>query len=101
MKEYLKPGDAVYAPCPSDSPLSYYFMLHTIPLAHLSFEAPGHYKRIVVIVNHGADQTLEGLLAKAHLEGGSFSALKTIKEYDSATLYELQPIEGSVNRLMP
>jgi hypothetical protein len=101
MKEYLKPGDAVYATCPSDSPLSYYFMLHTIPLAHLSFEAPGHYKRIVVIVNHGADQTLEGLLAKAHLEGGSFSALKTIKEYDSATLYELQPIEGSVNRLMP
>jgi uncharacterized membrane protein len=90
MKGYLKPGDAVYAPCPSDSPLSYYFMLQNIPLAHLSFEVPGHYKRIVVIVNHEAEQTLEGLLDKAHLEGGAFSVPKTIKEYNSATLYELQ-----------
>jgi 4-amino-4-deoxy-L-arabinose transferase-like glycosyltransferase len=97
MKGYLKPGDAVYAPCPSDAPLRYYFMLHNIPLAHLSFEAPGHYKRIVVIVNHDADQTLEGLLVKAHLERAPFSAPKTIKEYDSATLYELERAEGYVN----
>jgi hypothetical protein len=94
MKGYLKPGDAVYAPCPSDSPLSYYFMLQNIPLEHLSFEAPVHYKRIVVIVNHRADQTLEGLLAKTHLERGGFSGPEIIKVYDSATLYELHRTEG-------
>jgi len=94
MKDYLRPGDAVYAPCPSDSPLSYYFMLHGVPLKYFFPDPDFNHKRVVVIVNHHAHQTLGGLLDKANLKDRGFSSPKVIKQYDSATLYEMRRAEG-------
>jgi uncharacterized membrane protein len=97
MKDYLQPGDAVYAPCPSDSPLNYYFTIHDVPAAHLFPDADTDHKRVVVIVNHHAHQTLASILNEAHLKKRGFSNPKVIKQYDSATLYEMYRSEGSIN----
>ena len=94
MKEYLKPGDAVYAPCPSDSPLIYYFMRYHVPVAYLYPGMDANHKRAVVIVNHRAHQTLAGILGEAHLRDRGFGAAKALKIYDSATLYEMHKVSG-------
>ena len=80
MKEYLNPGDVVYAPCPSDSPLIYYFMRYHVPVAYLYPGVEANHKRTVVIVNHGAHQTLERILDEARLRNRGFSIPKLIRD---------------------
>jgi uncharacterized membrane protein len=89
MKDYLQPGDTVYAPCPSDSPLAYYFTLHNVPLEYLSPTTAVNHMRIVVIVNHHAQQKLESVLDRANLTDSTFGIPKIIKQYESATVYEM------------
>ncbi len=89
LEDYLQPGDRVLARCPSTAPLEYHFRAQGVPRGHLSLDLSSS-RRIVVVVNTSTDQTLATLLDQAGLSEANLGNPKMIREYESATLYEMR-----------
>jgi 4-amino-4-deoxy-L-arabinose transferase-like glycosyltransferase len=89
MKGYLKTGDKIVAVCPSDSPLNYYFTEYDVPVSYLSSDFDTTTLRIVAVVNHLENQSLEGIIDKVGLSKSDLSIPKVLQRYESATLYEI------------
>ena len=88
LKDYLKPKDRVLAPRPSNLPLEYYFKTYDVPVKYLSSDLNSS-RRILIIVNKSKHQTLWEILDKEGLLGTNLNVPKSIRHYESATLYEI------------
>jgi len=96
LKGYLRSDDMVLARRPSNALLEYYFSVYgmsprRVARGHLKADVGG---RLVVVVNTSASQTLAELLERAELTGLDPGEAAVLREYESATLYELA---GPVN----
>ena len=92
LKLNLRGGDKVVAALPSDAPLAYYFHFHAIPLGYLTAQ-PSAANRLWVVVNLAQRQTFRDVVEKRRIPSIQLSAPKKRRIYESAILYEAQPIK--------
>ncbi len=92
LKLNLRSGDKVVAAIPSDAPLAYYFHIHDVPLGYLTAQ-PSAANRLWVVVNLAQRQTFRDAVEKRRIPSGQLTAPKIQRIYESAILYEAQPIK--------
>lgn len=94
LKKYLEHEDVVYAICPSDFPLLYYFQKYEVPATYLfsNFHTDQTIltkaKRILFIISE-PEQTLNGVFLKSGLPPSGLKKIMPIKHFSSSEIYEL------------
>jgi hypothetical protein len=82
----LRPGDRVFAPIPSNAPLTYYVVRAGLDTTYLS-AVPGDSSRVFVVVN-----TAEGFVLKSSVRDPllqKFHTARLVARYPSAEVYRL------------
>lgn len=84
----VEPGDGVYVRTPADAPLWYYTRRHGLSEVMLRLNY-GAERRVLVVVNEAAGQTIDMLRAATPLGTAAFSPPRLLRAFPSSRVYEI------------
>ncbi len=94
LKGYLQPGDVVATAIPVNYPLRYYFLRNNLPFDYF-YKKSDHpaFKRALVVVSRGYDQTLAEVLAFTRLgdQVKDPQTARLVHQYRMTDIYEIAP----------
>ena len=89
LKDYFKEGDRLFARCPSDAPLSYYFHMNNISDDFIT-EDLEECRRVIIVINKKAGQSLEFMLYNMGYSPYVYEQPVPVKKIGAAEIYEVK-----------